>query len=226
MVQVNDRPVRVLVVDDQMLYREGLVGLMRHWPEFEVVAHVSNGLEAVEFCANSLVDLVLMDVQMPTMDGIEATKAINAAHPEILVVILTVSNDEETLFQAFSSGAVGYVLKDMASGQLRSHLQQAIHGEMVLSGVMTEKLVKRMLEAARRHDKASASGGVSASELSDREVELLRLVAQGLSNDEIAARMYISFGAVKKNLQSLMHKLNLPNRVLLAGYAIRAGLVD
>ncbi|MGN0078303.1 MAG: response regulator [Coriobacteriales bacterium] len=226
MAVARDQPTRVLIVDDQTLYREGLAGLMRHWPEFEVAGDVSNGLEAVEFCARAPVDLVLMDVRMPVMDGIEAAAAIHAAHPGILIVVLTVSNDEDTLYEAFSAGAVGYVLKDMASSQLRSHLQQAVRGDMVLSGVMTEKLVKRMLASAQRSGSAAVPGGGPHPELSDREVELLRLVAQGLSNDEIAAQMYISFGAVKKNLQALMHKLGMPNRVLLAGYAIRTGLVD
>lgn len=222
----ESQPTRVLVTDDQMLYREGLVGLMRHWPEFEVVGDVSNGREAVEFCQHTTVDLVLMDVQMPVMDGIEAATAIHAAHPGILIVVLTVSNDEETLYEAFSAGVSGYVLKDMASHQLRNHLQQAVHGEMVLSGVMTEKLVKRMLATGTCGHSLPLANAKGQPELSEREVELLRLVAQGLSNDEIAAQMYISFGAVKKNLQALMHKLGLPNRVLLAGYAIRSGLAD
>lgn len=226
MKPAQQQPTRVLITDDQMLYREGLVGLMRHWPEFEVVGDVSNGREAVEFCRHTPVDLVLMDVQMPVMDGIEATAAIHAAHPGIIIVVLTVSNDEETLYEAFSAGAMGYVLKDMASHQLRSHLQEAVNGDMVLSGVMTEKLVKRMLSSAQRPQGGSARAAQVKVELSEREVELLRLVAQGLSNDEIAAQMYISFGAVKKNLQTLMHKLGLPNRVLLAGYAIRSGLAD
>lgn len=226
MGESKSRPAKVLIVDDQMLYREGLTGLMRHWPEFEVAGDVSNGQEAVEFCARNRIDLALMDVQMPVMDGISATAAIHAAHPSILIVVLTVSNDEETLLDAFSAGATGYVLKDMASSQLRSHLQSVLKGDTVLSSVMTEKLVKRMLSSNlhRGHDAVAGTG--HEIDLSDREIEMLRLVAQGFSNDEIAAQMYISFGAVKKNLQALMKKLDMPNRVLLAGYAIRAGLVE
>lgn len=226
MGELGSRPAKVLIVDDQMLYREGLTGLMRHWPEFEVVGDVANGREAVEFCARNRINLALMDVQMPIMNGIEAAAAIHAAHPNVLIVMLTVSNDEETLFEAFSAGATGYVLKDMASSQLRNHLQSVLQGDTVLSNVMTKKLVKRMLSTSQYHKSAAPVNAGRKVELNDREIELLRLVAQGLPNDEIAAQMYISFGAVKKNLQALMKKLDMPNRVLLAGYAIRAGLVE
>lgn len=215
---------RVLVVDDQMLYREGLVGLMGHWPEFNVVGDVANGREAVCFCRENRPDLVLMDVQMPVMGGIEATRIIHDEMPSVLVVMLTVSVDEDTLLEAFCSGAVGYVLKDTPSVQLRAQLQAVLRGDVVLSSLMTEKLVKRLVSSSSAAKvKKSALPGI---ELTDREKELLRLVAQGLSNDEIAARMYVSFGTVKKNLQALMQKLGLPNRVMLAGFAIRSGLAD
>lgn len=219
-------PTRVLVVDDQALYREGLCGLIRHWPEFEVVGDAANGREAVAFCRENAVDLVLMDVQMSVMDGIEAIQPVRAAAPGVLVVMLTVSVDEETLFRAFSNGAVGYVLKDTPSSQLRTHLQTAVRGDMVLSGLMLEKLIGRFLAAPDGSPVAAFAREMPRAVLTDRETELLRLVAQGLSNEEIAERMYLSFGTVKKNLQALMHKLNLPNRVMLAGYAIRAGLAD
>lgn len=226
MAERKSESTRILVADDQLLYREGLVGLMSHWPEFEVVGDVPNGAEAVEFCRHHDVDLVLMDVQMPLMDGIEATATIHAFNPRIIVVMLTVSNDEETLFDSIAAGAVGYVLKDMASRQLRSCLQSATCGDMILSGAMAEKLARKMGSLDQRPRCAFSPYGKPAPELNEREIELLRLVAQGLSNDEIASCMYISFGTVKKNLQTLMQKLDMPNRVLLAGYAIRAGFAD
>lgn len=218
-------PARVLVVDDQMLYREGLAGLMGHWPEFEVVGDAANGEEAVGLCRALRPDLVLMDVQMPVMDGVEATGIIHEEMPDVLVVMLTVSVDEEVLFSAFSRGAAGYVLKDTPSSQLRSHLRAALRGEMVLSGLLTERLIKRFLAPMPAHVPPQRPD-LREVDLTEREIELLRLVAQGLSNDEIAAQMYISFGTVKKSLQALMQKLQLSNRVMLAGYAIRAGLVD
>lgn len=222
-----ERPARVLLVDDQVLYREGLRELVRRWPEFEVVGEASNGKEAVERCRQNPPDLVLMDVQMPVMDGVEAAGVICAAHPEIAVVMLTVAIDDEYLFGALCNGAQGYILKDMPSRQLRNRLQGVIRGEGALSGAVTARVLQEL--GAHRPPQAPGGGKAdegSAASLSDREVDILRLVAQGLSNEEVGAQLYLSAGTVKKQLSALMQKLYLSNRVQVAVYAIRAGFVD
>lgn len=223
----HEVPARVLLVDDQVLYREGLCGLVRRWPEFEVAGEASNGREAVEFCRRSVPDLVLMDVQMPVMDGVEATGIICDAHPGIAVVMLTVTDDDEYLFGALYNGARGYILKDMPSRQLRNRLQGVIRGGGVLSDAVTERVLRELGSSrAQRHLVARGDEQGSPAKLSEREIQILRLVAKGLSNEEIGAQLYLSAGTVKKQLSALMQKLYLSNRVQIAVYAIRVGLVD
>ena len=219
--------VCMLLVDDQVLYREGLRELIRRWPEFEVVGEASNGKEAVEFCRDHSVDLVLMDVQMPVMDGVEAAGIICRAHPGISVVMLTVAADDEHLFGALYNGAQGYILKDMPSRQLRNRLQGVMRGEAVLSGTVTARVLEELSAGhVDPQQKPSMEERRVLEQLTTREIQILRLVAQGMSNDEIGAQLYLSAGTVKKQLSSLMQKLYLTNRVQVAVHAIRVGLID
>jgi len=219
----SERPIHVLIADDQVLYREGLRELMGHWPEFKVIGEASNGLEAVEFCKKVSPDIILMDVRMPLMNGIEATKLITKVRPEVIVVMLTVEADDESLFGALCNGAKGFVLKDMPSSQLRERLRGAVRGEAALSGAAATKLIDKL---ARQTPSRTGGGGAQKRDFSEREMQILQLVAQGLSNEEIGARLYLSSGTVKKQLRILMQKHNLDNRVQMAAYAIRLGLVD
>lgn len=221
-----EETTRVLLVDDQVLYREGLRELMRHWPEFSVVGEASDGREAVEFCRREKPDLVLMDVQMPVMDGVQATDAIMRENPGVAVVMLTVANDDKYLFGALSCGARGYLLKDMPARQLRNRLQGVARGEAALSGAVTSKVLKELnLHSSGRTLRDADRDGAVAS-LTEREIDILRLVAQGLSNEEIGTQLYLSAGTVKKQLSALMQKLYLDNRVQVAVFAIRSGLID
>ena len=215
---------RVLIVDDQVLYREGLAELMRHWPEFEVVGEASNGAEAVEFCRRDMPDMVLMDVQMPVMNGIEATSVIAGAHPGANIIMLTVGVEDEVLFSALAAGAKGYVLKDMPSRQLRNRLQGAVRGEAALSGAVATKLVEKVSRQSFAGVDAHV-GAQSTQGLTEREIQILRLVAQGLSNEEIGAVLYLSAGMIKKHLRMIMQKYGFENRVQIAVFAVRSGLV-
>lgn len=218
-------PTRVLIVDDQVLYRESLHELIKHWPEFEVVGEASNGREAVEFCRKHAPDLVLMDVQMPVMDGVEATGAICRNNSDITVVMLTVSDDDEHIFGALYNGAQGYLLKDMPARQLRNRLQGVARGEGTLSGAVTARVLKELTASHANLPAHTELRQAAVQQLSERDIETLRLVAQGLSNEEIGARLYLSAGTVKKQLSSLMQKLNLENRVQIAVFAVRSGIV-
>lgn len=221
------RVARVLLADDQVLYREGLRELIRRWPEFEVVGEASNGQDAVEFCRKDSPDLVLLDVQMPVMGGVEAAGIICSAHPEIAVVMLTVAADDEHLFGALYSGAQGYILKDMPSRQLRNRLQGVVRGEGALSGAVTARVLDELgANRIRRGQQVDAGADAVLAKLTEREVKILKLVAQGLSNEEIGAQLYLSAGTVKKQLSVLMQKLYLNNRVQVAVFAIRAGLIE
>lgn len=220
MESANKPPIKVLVVDDQILYREGLCELMGHWSEFEVIGQAANGQEAVDFCAMRIPDLILMDVQMPVMDGVAAAGAICKRHPQIKVVMLTVSADDAHLFGAIKNGAIGYILKDIPSRQLRNRLRGIAAGEGSLSGVVAAKVIKEV--SARTY--LSAESEAQATLLTDREAEMLSLVADGLSNEEIGERLFLASGTVKKQLSALMRKLCVENRVQLAVWAVKAGL--
>ena len=217
-----ERQTRILVVDDQALYREGLVEIIGHWPEFKVVGEAGNGLEAVRFCEENQVDIVLMDVRMPVMDGIEAAGIIVGRHPSVVVIMLTVDLEDAHLFSALSNGAKGYVLKDMPSRQLRDRLGGVMRGEAAVSGAVAARMVERLA----RQPYLDLSSARKGSALSDREVQIFKLVARGLSNEEIAAQLYLSPGTVKKQLRALMQKYGLENRVQIAAYAIRTGISD
>lgn len=214
---------KVLIVDDQTLYREGLRGLMDHWQEFLVVGDAPDGESAVAFCLRQEPDLVLMDVQMPGMGGVEAVRRIHAAHPDVRIVMLTVSADHDDLIASLCAGAVGYILKDLPSSQLRSYLRGVVNGDYVISGSVASAMVERAMLPQVEALSQGAMGREGLA-LTERETEVLKRVARGLSNDEIGAEMYISPGTVKKTVQSLMQKLGMDNRVMLAVYAIRAGI--
>lgn len=217
---------RAVIVDDQILYREGLRGLIDHWPEFNVVGEASNGKEALTLCSRLVPDLVLMDVQMPVMDGIEASRVLHQKYPQIALVMLTVATTEELIFSALRAGARGYVLKDTPARQLRYRLHAVLNGEATLSDAVAGKIIE---EFNRMQSSPSARSSVFKEQdtsLNDREVEILRLVARGLSNEEIGTKLYLSVGTVKKQLGYLMQKLNLDNRVQVAVYAVRLGLAE
>ena len=215
----------VLLVDDHSLFREGLRELIRHWDEFEVIGEAANGQEAVERCRQRAPDIVLMDIQMPVMDGVAATCLIRQEFPATAVVMLTASVEEEHLFEAISQGARGYVLKDIPARQLRDRLRGVLRGEAPLSGAVAIKI----LEEFSRQRTGGPPGQVTpqpAEPLTEREIQILCLVAEGLSNEEIGARLFLSDGTVKKGLSSVLQKLHLNNRVQAAAYAVRKGLAD
>ena len=214
----------VLLVDGQVLYREGMRSIMRQWPDFEVVGEASSGVEAIEFCRKSVPDLVLLDTQAPVVDDADAIAVIRRIDPRIKVVVLTVCAEEGMVFRAIANGASGYLLKDTPSRQLHDRLRAVMHGEAVLSGAVTAKV---LAEFNRRKAYAASYGaGRRGRELSDLAKDILRLVARGYSNEEISEELYISTGTVKKHLGILMQDFQFKNRVQLAVYALKAGLAD
>lgn len=224
-VEPDSISIKVLLVDDHTLYREGLRELIRHWDEFKVVGEAAHGREAVEMCRLYTPDIVLMDIQMPVMDGVEASRLIHLEFPETAIIMLTVSVDDNYLFEAIHNGVRGYLLKDTPARQLRNRLQGVLQGDAILSGTVAASVLKefnRQHGSGLPHETASQA----LSLLSEREIQVLRLVAQGLSNEEIGAKLFMSEGAVKKKLSSLLQKLHLENRVQAAVYAARTGLVD
>lgn len=227
---MGDTPSRVLLVDDQVLYREAVRSLIDRWSEFEVVAEASDGAEAVELACALKPDLILLDVRMPKMDGVEATRWIVRHVPDAKIVMLTVESDKDHVFEALQNGARGYLLKDTPARKLHDRLRSVVQGEMALSESVTAPVVDEFARLRASAGCAASDGGAvsrlreDAARLSERDKTMLRLIAQGKTNEEIGAELYLSVGSVKKQLSSLMLQLGVDNRVQLAVYAVKAGL--
>lgn len=211
--------MRVLLADDHELFRAGIASLIGAWG-FEVVGTAGNGLEALEQARRLEPDLVLMDVQMPVCNGLEATRLIKAELPETRIVIVTVSDDDESLFEAIKSGAVGYLLKGMSEEDLSKTLAAVVSGEPALSPTLAGKILDEFVRLS--------SGGVASGDspgLTPRELEVLRLVAEGATNKEIAAALYVTENTISFHMKHILAKLHLKNRAAAAAYAVRSGLV-
>jgi two-component system nitrate/nitrite response regulator NarL len=211
----------ILLVDDHLLFREGLRGIIEHWEDFEIVGEASNGREALEAVRKNLPDLVLMDITMPEMNGLEATRRIVREYPSTHVVMLTVSEEQEDLFDAIKVGAQGYVLKDMPSRRLHDLLRGIIRGESALSGAVATKILAEFSEKVTPKVRA---GTEDLDPLSERENQVLGLLAEGLSNREIAERLVLSENTVKKHVKNILQKLHVNNRVQAAIYAKHEGV--
>ncbi|TKK91492.1 response regulator transcription factor [Herbidospora galbida] len=212
---MSDEPVRVLVVDDQGLIREAIASLLGVQPGITVVGTAADGHEAVEQAVALRPDIVLMDVRMPRMDGVRAVAALRESAPEIRVVMLTTFDDEEYVLQALRAGATGYLLKDLPARELAAAVRLARAGVTQLDPAVTARLV--------------ATGGARAPEapvpLTARELDVLRLVAGGASNREIADRLYLSEGTVKNHISRILQRLGLRDRTQAAVYARDHGLL-
>ena len=213
-------PIRVLVVDDHTLFRKGIVSLLSAEAGFEVVGEAGNGREAIEKARDLMPDIVLMDLSMPQMDGLEATRRIKAELPHVRIVILTVEEADQNLFEAVKNGAQGYLLKKIEPRALFDTLRGVAQGEASISRLMAAKLMGEFSRQANR----ARSGADGSPELSPREHEVLGLVAQGKSNKEIAAALGVAENTVKNHLKNILEKLHLENRVQAATYALRAEL--
>jgi DNA-binding NarL/FixJ family response regulator len=210
--------MRVLLADDHSLFRDGVGSLLEAWGH-HVVGQAADGAEAIRLAEQLRPDLVLMDVRMPGMSGLAATQRIKASHPEIHIVMLTVSEDEDDLFTAIKAGAQGYLLKNLESRQLRRMLEAVARGEAAI----TPATAARILEEFARPDRSAAAH--DPDRLTERESDVLRLVTGGLRNKEIAARLGISENTVKFHLRNILEKLHVQSRTELAARAVRDGLV-
>jgi DNA-binding NarL/FixJ family response regulator len=212
----------LLIADDHVLFREGMANIISRWDDFEIVGEARNGQEAVEMARELLPDIILMDIAMPVLDGLQAARQIVRELPGTQVVMLTMSADEENLFRAIQSGARGYVLKDTPSTGLHKKLSGVVRGEAALSGAMATKILN---EFAKPKVELGASETACLETLTDREHQVLELVVQGLSNPEIADKLCLSENTIKKYLHNILEKLHLNNRVEAAIYAVKEGLV-
>jgi len=212
-------PIRVLVVDDQALVREGLMTLLEASAGIEPVAAAADGAEAVELARRHHPDVVLMDLRMPTLDGVEATRRIRGAHPQIEVVVLTTHADDESIFEALRAGARGYLTKDAGIAEISRAILAAAAHQTLLDPVVHARLLSAV-PAPRRAVPAERL----PDELTPREAEVLALIAGGLSNVEIAERLVISEATVKSHINHLFAKIGARDRAQAVHYAYSHGL--
>ena len=213
-------PVRVLLADDQALFREALATLLGARPEVTVVGEASNGAEALLRSAELAPDVVLMDLRMPVLDGVAATRRLQVEQPGVRVLALTTVDDDEDVFAALRAGAVGYLLKDVSSDRLVEALLAAARGESVLQPSVAAKVVARF---ATLPDESRPRPQPLVVPLSDRELEVVRLLAQGSSNREIAASLFLAEGTVKNHVTNVLAKLGARDRTQAA---LRAQALD
>jgi two-component system NarL family response regulator len=212
------KPMRILVADDHSLFRDGIVSLLEA-ADFDVVGQVGTGREALSATVKLKPDVVLLDISMPEMDGLEALRKIREQNPETQVVILTVSEDDADLLEAIQAGANGYLLKSLSAETFLELLQGLKRGEAAISGQMTTRLIKGI--GAQANSKKEPF-----EKLTSRELGLLRLVANGLSNKAIAQELSISENTVKYHMKNIFQKLQAQNRTEAVTIALQAGIFE
>jgi len=214
-------PIKVLLVDDHALFRKGVASALASYTDIEVVGEASNGEEALAKARELMPDVILMDISMPVCDGLEATRRIKAEVPYVKIIILTVAEQDESLFEAIKSGAHGYLLKTIEPRPLLDTLRGLSRGEAPISRVTASKILK---EFARPSQRSAPQEAPPVGKLSPRESEILELLTKGATNKEIAATLCISIHTVKNHLQNIMDKLHIQNRAQAVAYAFEAGL--
>lgn len=212
--------IRILICDDQDLVCEGLRAILSTDPEFEVVGVAHEGAQALALISQTAPQIVLMDLKMPVMNGIQATRRIHEQHPEIKVLVLTTYAEDQWVFDAIRSGASGYLLKDTPREELIVAIKNTVAGKTHIDPAVAGRIFDHVAQKTPHPESAILA------ELSDREREVLRLLARGLSNADIAARLYLSEGTVRNYVSSIFSKLEVTDRTQAAVLAIRYGVVD
>jgi two-component system NarL family response regulator len=213
--------IRVLVADDHALLRKSVVQLLSEEEDIEVVGEAGDGEEAIAMAGDLVPDLILMDVRMPKVLGIEAARQIAAANPATKIVMLTVSDEEEDLFEAIKAGASGYLLKEVDPTEIPHAIRQIIAGHSLLSPAVASKLVSEFAAISRKSDERA-----SRPSLTDRELQVLRYASDGLTNRQIGRRLQISENTVKNHIRNILEKLHLHSRMEAVLYAVREELID
>jgi len=211
--------IKILVVDDHEVVRDGIVGNLVRQPDFAIVGQASNGMEAVQRAAELSPHIILMDLRMPELDGVEAMIRIKQANPEIKFIVFTTYSDDEYLFAAIKAGAKGYLLKDAPREELFKGIRAVYRGESLIQPVFTTKVLDKLaLELSRK--------STGADTLSDREIEVLDLVAKGVSNKDIGDQLSITQSTVKTHVTSIFQKLNVTTRTEAVTTALKRGIIQ
>jgi DNA-binding NarL/FixJ family response regulator len=223
---VSKPRIRVLAADDQRVVREGLAMLLGMLPDVEVVGTAANGEEALALADELRPDVILMDLRMPRVDGVEATRRLRASHPEIKVVVLTTYADDRSVIDALRAGALGYLTKDAGGDEIRQALQRVTNGQAWMDPAVHMHLVEAIATTTTTTEATSAPPDSQLPDgLTPREAEILALIGAGLSNAEIATQLFVSHATVKSHVNHMLPKIGARDRAQAVGYAYRHGLV-
>jgi len=217
MADPTDR-ITVMIVDDHEMVRRGACSYLEAQPDISVVAQAGSGEEAVKLAQEFIPDVVLMDVVMPGMDGVDATRRVKSISPRTQIIILTSFHQDEYIFPALQAGAISYLLKDVKASELVEAIRRAARGEATLHPRIASRVIKTF-------HSLDANESTPFTALTEREMEVLKLIAKGLSNDQIADQLVISVGTVKGHVSNILSKLHLVDRTQAAAYAWQAGIV-
>jgi DNA-binding NarL/FixJ family response regulator len=215
--------IRVLVVDDHALFRRGLQMVLEQEDDIEVVGEAGDGSEAVEKAAETMPDIVLMDVRMPKRGGIDSCTLIKDAVPSCTIIMLTISDEEADLYDAIKAGASGYLLKEISIEEVAESIRAVHAGQSLISPSMASKLLTEFATMIKRTDERQQ---VPTPRLTDREMEVLKLVARGLNNRDIAKELFISENTVKNHIRNILEKLQLHSRMEAVVYAVRETMLE
>ena len=219
----DDQVIRVLIADDQALFRRGLFVVLGTEDDIDVVAEAEDGEEAVTKAEEMAPDVVLMDVRMPRVNGIEAARRIREMLPSTRILMLTVSDEEDDLYEAIKAGANGYLLKEISVEEVASAIHSVMQGQSLISPSMASKLLNEFNSLAKM---AAEREQLPAPVLTARELEVLKLVARGMSNKDVADELFISENTVKNHVRNILEKLHLHSRMEAVMYAVRKRLLD
>jgi DNA-binding NarL/FixJ family response regulator len=227
-MEQDSKRIRVLIADDHGLFREMLFHTLSEEEDIEVVGEAVDGKEAVEKTKALNPDIILLDINMPRLDGMEATKILRQEHPSTKIVILTAADDDELVFKLVKAGATGYLLKDTSTGNVVDAVRAAYSGESLIQPKVASKILKEFARLMDEKESTPAADGRSnkLKALTDRELEVLKLVGKGMNNREIACALYIGENTVKTHVANSMHKLEFRDRVELALFAAQSGLIN
>ncbi len=230
-MQDRASPARVLITDDSALVREGMRAMLAREPDLEVVAEAANGEEALRACRSSRPDLILMDVRMPKMDGLEATRAIKAEYPKTAILVVTTHESPEYLLDAIRAGAAGYVLKEATRRELLGAVRGVLGGESPMNQELSARLLRRLADENGSPTQPSPDPATKCQEpppgsLTPRELDVLRHLAAGKTNRQISQELHLSLSTVKGHLERLISKLGVSDRTQAAVKAVELGLTD
>jgi DNA-binding NarL/FixJ family response regulator len=218
--------IRVLIADDHALFRRGLEMVLKEEDGIELVGQASDGAEAVQIAGEAVPDVVLMDIRMPKTTGIEAARAMKEVAPTAKIVMLTISDEEEDLFEAIRAGASGYLLKDIPLDEVAAAVRAVHGGQSLINPSMAGKLLTEFATLARRDAEEEPSKHAPAPKLTEREMEVLRLVARGMNNRDIAKELFISENTVKNHVRNILEKLQIHSRMEAVMIAVREKLIE